>query len=236
MARSAIWKSIVDTLSAEIAEGHYKPGNKLPTEAQLAARFGVNRHTVRHALAALAEAGTVHSRRGAGVFVTIQPTDYAIGRRVRFQQNLAASGRMASRHISLMETRACGEKEAEALQLAPGDPVHVVEGVSLADGVPLALFRSVFPADRLPGFLQAVAGRKSITEALAECGIADYTRAQTRLTAKLARPVQALTLQIAEAAPILRSVSINVTEDGQPIEYGITWFAGDRVSLTMAPE
>ncbi|MFN4169747.1 MAG: GntR family transcriptional regulator, partial [Pannonibacter phragmitetus] len=135
MARSAIWKSIVDTLSAEIAEGHYKPGDKLPTEAQLAARFGVNRHTVRHALAALAEAGTVHSRRGAGVFVTIQPTDYAIGRRVRFQQNLAASGRMASRRISLMETRACGEKEAEALQLPPGDPVHVVEGVSLADGV-----------------------------------------------------------------------------------------------------
>lgn len=236
MARSAIWKSIVDTLSAEIAEGHYKPGDKLPTEAQLAARFGVNRHTVRHALAALAEAGTVHSRRGAGVFVTIKPTDYAIGRRVRFQQNLAASGRMASRRISLLETRACDGKEAEALQLAPGDPVHVVEGVSLADGVPLALFRSVFPAARVPGFLEAMEGRQSITEALAVCGIADYTRAQTRLTAKLARPVQALTLQIAEAAPILRSVSVNVTEDGKPIEYGITWFAGDRVSLTMAPD
>lgn len=236
MARSAIWKSIVDTLSAEIAAGHYKPGDKLPTEAQLAARFGVNRHTVRHALSALAEAGTVHARRGAGVFVTLQPADYAIGRRVRLQQNLAASGRMASRRISLMETRACDGREAEALQLAPGDPVHVVEGVSFADGVPLAIFRSVFPAARVPDFPRAMEGRQSITEALADCGIADYTRAQTRLTAKLARPVQALMLQIAEAAPILRSVSVNVTDDGRPIEYGITWFAGDKVQLTMAPE
>ena len=66
MPRSAIWKSIAGTLSAEIAGGHYRPGDKLPTEAALSARFAVNRHTVRHALAALAAEGTVHARRGSG--------------------------------------------------------------------------------------------------------------------------------------------------------------------------
>lgn len=236
MSRSAIWKSIVDTLSGEIAEGHYRPGDKLPTEAQLASRFGVNRHTVRHAIGAMAEKGMVHSRRGSGVFVAAQPTEYRLGRRVRFQQNISATGQMASRKINRIETRPSDSKEAEALGIPTGDPVHVVEGVSLADGAPLAAFRSVFPAHNLPNLPSELALRQSITQALAACGVDDYTRAQTRLTAKLALPVLALTLQIKEGAPVLRSVAINVDARGRPLEYGITWFAGDRVTLLVTPE
>ncbi|MGL5011972.1 MAG: GntR family transcriptional regulator, partial [Paracoccaceae bacterium] len=129
LPRSMIWKSIADTLTAEIAAALYGPGDKLPTEAALAARFGVNRHTVRHALAALAAQGIVHSRRGAGVFVAAPPTEYALGRRVRFHQNIAAIGRTPSRRISRLETRPGTSTEAEALSLPPGTPVHVVEGV-----------------------------------------------------------------------------------------------------------
>ncbi len=235
-ARQPIWKSIADTLSAEIAQGHYRPGDKLPTEAQLASRFGVNRHTIRHALAGLADLGTVHSRRGSGVFVASQPTDYPLGRRVRFQQNLAASGRSASRSISRRETRPCDAREAEALRLTAGAPVHIVEGLSLADGQPLAAFRSVFPAQRFPELLTHLEQTPSITAALSACGLADYTRESTRITAKLAPAVLALSLQIPEGAPILRSVAINVDADGVPVEYGTTWFAGDRVTLTHSPD
>ncbi|MEO0914084.1 MAG: GntR family transcriptional regulator, partial [Pseudomonadota bacterium] len=103
MRRTPIWKSIADTLTTEIAEGQYGPGAKLPTEASLAHRFGVNRHTVRHALSSMAEEGLVLSRRGAGVFVAQNPTDYPIGRRVRFHQNLAAAGRVAAKEILMME-------------------------------------------------------------------------------------------------------------------------------------
>ena len=66
---------------------------KLPTEAALAARFGVNRHTVRHGLASLSDEGLVHARRGAGVFVAADVTEYPIGRRVRFHQNVKAAGK-----------------------------------------------------------------------------------------------------------------------------------------------
>lgn len=236
MTRSALWKDIATALTADIREGRYGPGDKLPTEAQLAARFGVNRHTVRHALADLAAAGLVHPRRGAGVFVSARPTDYPLSRRTRFRENVAASGRAASREITRIETRAADAKEAEALTLLPGDKVHVVEGISLADGVPLAVFRSVFPAARLPGFAQAMAETPSITQALAACGVADYTRRETRITAKLARSVMARHLRVPEAAPILRSVAINVDAAGDPVEFGTTWFAGDRVTLTVAPE
>lgn len=233
MPRPAIWTAIADTLRTEIAQGLYRPGDRLPTEADLAARFGVNRHTVRHALAALADAGTVHPRRGAGVFVTARPTDYALGQRVRFHQNVAASGRTPSRRITRRETRPATVPETEALRLAPGAAVHVVEGVSLADGQPMAVFRSVFPADRFAGLLAAMADQSSVTAALSACGLADYTRAETRLTATLADPVQALALQVQPGAPLLRSVAVNVDAAGVPVEHGITWFAGDRVTLTV---
>lgn len=236
MTRVPLWSSIADTLRAEIAEGLYRPGDKLPTEAELSARFGVNRHTVRHALTALAQDGTIHSRRGAGVFVTARPTDYALGRRVRFNQNVAASGGTPSRRITRLETRLASSREAEALRLPADAEVHVVEGISLADGQPLASFRSVFPAGRFPDLPAAVERHQSITAALADCGLTDYTRAETRLTAKLANPIQALALQVPQGAPLLRSTALNVDADGHPVEYGTTWFAGDRVTLTVTPD
>jgi GntR family phosphonate transport system transcriptional regulator len=232
----ALWSDIAETLRIEIASGLYRPGAKLPTEAALSARFGVNRHTVRHALQALAEAGIVHSRRGAGVFVTARPTDYPLGRRVRFHQNVMASGRTPSRRITRNETRPASDREAEALHLPPATPVHVVEGLSLADGQPLAVFRSVFPAARFPGLPNAIAAGGSITDALAACGLTDYTRLETRLTAKLATPVLALGLQVVTGAAILRTVAVNVDADGVPVEHGTTWFAGDRITLTVNPD
>ncbi|MFN3972414.1 MAG: phosphonate metabolism transcriptional regulator PhnF [Gemmobacter sp.] len=231
-----LWQSIAATLSAEIAEGIYGPGDKLPTEAVLSARFGVNRHTVRHAMAHLSDQGLVHSRRGAGVFVHARPTEYPLGRRVRFHQNLTATGRTPSRRLLLLDTRRASAAEAEALQLAPGALVHVYEGLSLSDGVPIGLFRSVFPAARFPGLRDRLGETLSVTEALAAEGLADYTRASTRLTAKVARGTRAALLHLPEGAPLLRTVALNVSAGGQPVEYGISWFAGDRVTLVVAPE
>ena len=236
MARTPIWQTIKRSLTADIAEGRFTTGDRLPTEAQLAGRFGVNRHTVRRALAAMAEEGLIHSRRGSGVFVAATPTDYAIGRRVRFHQNITASGRTPTKTVLSVTTQAAGATEAEALQLAPGAPVHVYDGLSLADGQPVALFQSMFPADRLPDLPQALEDSASVTQALAACGVADYTRVSTRITAKEANGTQALHLQIAEGAPILRTVNVNVDPDGVPVEFGRTWFAGDRVTLTVGED
>lgn len=236
MPRTPIWSSIAATLSGEIAEGLYLPGDKLPTEAQLATRFGVNRHTVRHALSALVKAGTVHTRRGAGAFVAQTPTDYPIGKRVRFHQNLVAAGRTPAKTVLSVETRLASPAEREALEIAEDALVHAYEGLSLADEQPIALFRSVFPAAPFPNLPDALRVSGSVTAALTQAGVSDYTRASTRLTAKAATATQALHLRIAEGAPILRSVGINVDTNGRPVEYGRTWFAGDRVTLTLGAD
>jgi GntR family phosphonate transport system transcriptional regulator len=232
--RTPIWKAISTSVRNDIAEGLYGQGDKLPTEAILAARFGVNRHTVRQALGALADEGIVHARRGAGVFIAMTPTDYPIGRRVRFHQNLTDAGRSPAKRVLLLETRTAHASEAEALQLKIGVMVHVYEGLSLTESQPIALFRSVFPAERLPNLLSHLRNNPSVTKGLAQSGVADFTRTSMRVNAKLATATQALHLRIAEHAPILRTISVNTAHDGNPIEVGRTWFAGDKVTLTLS--
>jgi GntR family phosphonate transport system transcriptional regulator len=233
MGRSPLWTAIRDTIRDEIAAGQYRAGEKLPTEARLADRFGVNRHTIRRALADLGEAGLVHARRGAGVFVAHVQTTYPIGRRVRFHQNLNAAGRAPAKQVLSLETRNPAPREAEALGLPPDARVHVYEGLSLADDVPIAVFRSVFSATRFPDLLAYLAKTSSVTAALKAHGLADYTRATTEVTAKRASATVATHLQIAPGDPILRTISVNADPEGRPIEYGRTWFAGDRVAVTL---
>lgn len=231
--RVPMWKVIFRTLSDEISGGRYAPGDKLPTEAALSARFGVNRHTVRRAISELSDAGVTHSRRGAGVFVTHAPTVYPIGKRVRYHQNLLAAGQAPGKQILSLETRLADAQELEALMLAPGSYVQVFEAVSTADGTPISWFTSVFPAHRFPDILNDIARNPSVTYGFQQAGIADYTRAWTQLTAIRADAIRAGHLRLPEGAPILRSRGVNVDPEGVPIEFGTTCFAGDRVTLSV---
>ena len=56
MSKTPLWQAISNALREDMAEGRYTPGDKLPTEAELAERVGVNRHTHRHAPSASVEA------------------------------------------------------------------------------------------------------------------------------------------------------------------------------------
>lgn len=231
--KTPIWKAIANALRSDLAEGRYNPGDKLPTEAALADRFGVNRHTVRHGISALVEEGLVRTRRGAGAFVAATPTDYPIGNRVRFHENLIAAGRRPEKCMLALDERTATIGEAQALQIEAGDPVCAYHGLSLADGQPIAVFESLFPLARLVGITTALKESSSVTQALSVVGIDDYTRASTRLTAVRATATQALLLHVAEGDPLLRSSSLNHSEGELPVEYGRTWFAGDRVTLTL---
>lgn len=231
--RTPLWKAIAEALRTDMSEGRYGPGDKLPTESALAERFGVNRHTVRHALGALVEDGLVRTRRGSGAFVTAQPTDYPIGRRVRFAENLRRAGRLPGREILAQDIRAASTTEAGALGVAVGAQVLVSHGLAFADGQPLALSESVFPLDRMPGLPDALAEERGVTHALRAMGIDDYGRAWTRITAVAATATQALHLRVGEGAPLLRTTALNADPEGIAVEYGYTWWPGDRITMTL---
>src|SRR5215472_888552 len=91
----ALWRRVADELERAIAVGQVDPGAKLPGELDLAGRFGVNRHTVRRAIAALAARGLVRAERGSGTYVEAQRLAYPIRTRTRFSEIVGATGRAA---------------------------------------------------------------------------------------------------------------------------------------------
>src|SRR5688500_18630671 len=88
------WRQIADRIEDDIVDGRFAPGDRLPIESEFAARFAVNRHTVRRALAALSVKGLVRASPGRGTFVE-EKLAYAIGRRTRFSEIVSQAGREA---------------------------------------------------------------------------------------------------------------------------------------------
>ena len=229
----ALWQEILEDLRDDIASGRYPPGTRLPTEARLAQRFGVNRHTVRRALHELREAGQITVRRGSGAVVTPGRFDYPITGRTRFSANVSASGRVPERTILRCETVRASDREAEILALSPGSLVVLYEVATAASGVPVSYGRSVFPASRLGAIAEGLLEHHSVTKALTAVGVADYLRRWTRLTAEKPTPTIANHLAIPEGAAVLHSEGLNVDAAGAPVEYGNTWFCSERVALVV---
>ncbi len=87
-----LWRCIADDFEQMILVGKYDNAERLPAESEIAARYGVNRHTVRRAMAELAARGLVRTERGSGTFVKTDKLDYRIGERTRFSEIIAAAG------------------------------------------------------------------------------------------------------------------------------------------------
>ncbi len=93
-AAAPLYVQISDQLRCHIQTQVYQVGDQLPPESQLSQQFGVNRHTLRQAIALLKQEGLLRAERGRGTFVAA-PIRYAIGQRVRYNEALKAQGRTA---------------------------------------------------------------------------------------------------------------------------------------------
>lgn len=231
----ALWRQIAEALEKEIAGGVREPGERLPTEQDLSSEYGVNRHTVRRALAALVEQGLIRVEQGRGAFVQEAMLDYRVRKRTRFSENVTAAQREPSgRLLRALELKA-EEAVARALELRKGSPVILLETVGEADGRPISVAAHYFPKARFPDLIAAYGEAGSVTGALARYDAADYTRKVTRVTARMPRGSDARTLQQPANRPILMAESINVGADGRPVEYSVTRFASDRVQIVFEP-
>jgi GntR family phosphonate transport system transcriptional regulator len=228
-----VWRQVEAILFAEIRDGFYRASQRLPAEHELAARFGVNRHTVRQALAGLVERGIVFKRKGGGSYLVPGFIDYAIGARTRFSANLLIQNREPGHRLVEAREIVASERVARALALAAGAPVAFMVTIGEADGVPISVGQHYFPAARFPGFLDAYRREMSTTRVLKGYGIDDYKRKVTRILAALSSEDDALHLRLPRLTPVLAVDSIDVDLEGAPITLHETRFAGDRVQFVL---
>jgi GntR family phosphonate transport system transcriptional regulator len=229
----AIWQRIASTLREEIGDRIYEPGQKLPTEAYLASRFEVNRHTVRQAMAALSDEGLIRIEQGRGTFVQEDLIDYELKERTRFSQNLLESQRLPQRTVLRALDLPASPDVASNLEIPRGQLVSLLEIVGHADGRPVILAAHYFPAGRFPGLAAVYEETASVTATLARYGVRDYVRRTTRITARMPTSAEARHLKQPQVRPVIQTESINVDDQGVPVEYGVARFASDRVQLVV---
>ncbi len=232
-AGEAKWRQIERHLLGDISRGIFRPGEKLPTELEMARWFGVNRHTVRQAIGSLAEANAIRVEQGRGTFVQENVLDYSLGRRTRFSKIVCGQQKLPHKRLIEWDIGKAKKKTAKRLQISGKNKVIRLFSVSEADGVPVACSESFLPAERFEGMADVFSKTGSLTEAFALFGIEDYQRRETRITAHLPSRRIAALLRQPKTRPVLVTENIDVDMSGIPIEYGITSFASDRVMLVV---
>jgi GntR family transcriptional regulator, phosphonate transport system regulatory protein len=229
-----LWRQIVRMLEGEIAGGTFAVGTQLPTEAQLSARFGVNRHTVRRALEELSRQGLVQVEQGRGSFVAEDTLDYEVVPRTRFSEWIRRNNKEPSGRVLDLREMTADATVAAALGLRPGGRVVRLERLGFANEMPVSLSSHHFPQARLPGLLDALCGG-GITAALASCGVSDYLRQSTRVSARLPHPSEAELLRTPRARPLLVAENINVDREGNVIEFALSRYPTPRVQMVFEP-
>ena len=229
----ALWRQIAGALEREITSGSRVAGEKLPTEAALSAQFNVNRHTVRRALEALSARGLVRVEQGRGSFVAEDVLDYPLGGRTRFSETIRRQNREPHGRILQAREVAADSQVAEALGLRRGRRVMRVLRLGLADGRPIVLGTHHFPLPRFDRLAEALHDDPSITAALAACGVADFQRRITRVTARMPTPEEATLLQQARTRPVLASEALNTDAAGEPVDFTLGAYAAGRVQIVV---
>lgn len=222
------WLRIEEELAGRIDVAAGAPGERLPTERELAAGFGVSRMTVRQALARLEQRGLVVRRPGVGTFVA-EPRFRQSATVLRgFFDELAAQGSIAISRILSVEEGVPAPAVAAALDLAPGDTVYTMTRVRSANGVPVVIERSQFPAAVVPGLPDEDLEHGSMYRLMERRWDARPIRASQSFEAVAAGPREAQILGVSEGSPLMRVERTAWDARGRAVEHAQDLHRADR--------
>ena len=216
-----------------VADGRFAAGEKLPGEMEIAETYRVNRHTVRRALATLAERGLVRAERGSGTYVETQRLAYPLRSRTRFSEIVGAGGREPRGQLIDASEETAIRELARQLGLKSGAPLVRIEALRFADRTPICVSTSWLSAERFPDAGEVFARTRSMTALLAHFGIRDYRRSSTRITAGIVDATDAARLDLMLGRPILVVDSTDVDTDGKPLVTKRSRFAAERVEFLV---
>jgi GntR family transcriptional regulator len=215
-------------LKAALDAAEWAPGDRLPTERDLAVRYGCSLITIRRAMSELVREGRLERTRGRGTFVLAPRIDVDFAGSLSFTEEMQTRGLDPETRLVGARPEAAGEAVATALGLELGSPTLYLERLRLADGEPLLLEQVHLPAERFPGLLATDLEHGSLYDLLTERYGVRVARAREALEPVLLRAREARLLGRRAGSPALLIEGIASTADGTPIEFGRTFVRGDR--------
>lgn len=234
--RRTLWRQVARTLAGEIAEGALAAGDRLPAEAALMRRFGVSRHTVRRAMAELAERGIVRVEQGRGAFVHDTAIHYRLSRKVTHTENLLREGRRPEALVLGIDELPAMHEVAAGLGLREGTPVTAIRSLGRADGVPIAVSANFVERARWPGLDLPPGTLLRMSAVYAAMGSPNFARLGTVIRSRPPTREEARLLEQPLSRWVLVTRKVDGDPDGRPLCYGETVWSADRIQLVVDPD
>jgi GntR family transcriptional regulator len=215
----------------EVRAKRIHPGEKLPSESELMARFDVSRITVRNAIATLAAEGIVETRHGAGTFVRQPTVPFQLYRLSSFEEVMRGRGLRAGTRVESFEERPCPNDTAEAL--GGVETAWRLERVRLVDNEPLCCDVTWLPC----GIAQRIPIPELATRTLYDIFENDLrlpvVGAGTEVEAEGASASVARLLDVHRGTPMLVVQRLTVGEDHLVLDWQRRWYRADRFRLEL---
>jgi len=226
------YKTIVDYLKNQIAEGMLTTQDKLPSERQLSDQFNASRITAREALLQLEKDGVIYRLNRRGWFVSPSRVVYDPTSPATFNQMLAAQNRLGNTTPISSELTEAPAEIAKEMGIAVGSPVYLIKRLRSVEQRPILFEHIYVDANLCPGLLKHDFSQ-SLTEIFAthfgkQVMKTDVTMYPTSLDEDTAQ-----SLHVSAGSPCLEIKRTRYSTDNQVMEYDIEYWRHDSVELRL---
>jgi GntR family transcriptional regulator len=221
-----LYLQIKEVLKQRILDGQYAPNQKLASENELMAAFGVSRITVRQALRDLHTEGLVFSAQGKGTFVSKPKATQSLESLQGFEESMLAAGFAASSKLLSAAARRPPKEVGAALRLGRKDDVIEIKRLRYLNREPISIDVSYFPADIGTRLIGRDLARDLFPMLENELGV-PLGHADVKLGASVPDAEAQKLLRIGAADPLLRVERLTHDASGRPVDFEYLLIRGD---------
>jgi GntR family transcriptional regulator len=228
-----LYHQLKAALLRDIEAGRWRPGERLPTEDALIARFKVSKITVRQALRDLAQLGYIRREQGRGTFVQRPPLEEGPRELKSFTSEMQGHGFAATSRVLEQTVLAAPADIAARLDIEEGDAVFRLHRLRLADAEPMGLQTAYIAMRLVPGIDELSFVDASLYEILASRYALYPAAARESHQAVLLLEEAAALLRAPVGSPAFAAERLTSLADGRPLEYVQAIMRGDRYKIVL---
>ncbi|WP_075074918.1 GntR family transcriptional regulator [Longilinea arvoryzae] len=228
-----MYVQIRENLRYQLLSGLYKPGDRIPTEAEMAFKWKVNRLTARRAITSLVDEGYLSRQVGRGTYVIDRKLCLNEETHLTsFWETIVALGMKPSSRVVNCEMNPAPEDFAKRLEIRVGDPIYKVQRIRLANDEPIAYQVNIFPAFIVPDLTTQDLVTLSLYALYRKNGYFP-TFGDQKIRAIAADNDISSYLKVPKKSPVLYVERITRGIDRKPIEATQSYYPGDQYNIVM---
>jgi len=217
---SPLYRQIKSLMLVALESGEWSPGQAIPSEQELAARFGVSQGTVRKAIDEMAAENLLVRKQGKGTYVASHNDPRSLFRFLRLVPEGEDLSHPVSVPLECWRAKA-GQEAARVLSIEPGSPIIIVRRLLEFSAKPVVVDEIYLPGEIFQGLtLEMLQGWKGSLYSLFETRFGlRMIRAEERIRAVAADRRTAEMLRVKEGVPLLSVERVTFTYSDRPVEW-----------------